>query len=194
MTIKAVSIDKDLGLRWLTSSLTQGFDLSVAAKGVVESRHGKFHSFISSEHETYRTNFAEGGMARTGGSMEALAQYLDGLVSRHAKCVIVENDLWRRTDPLVDAGTKSPYAFVDDRVIHWCDLKNQNGTQCVDVINRGASGYPLNAFVSGKSSSALGLMDRQQVPQNLANEVAESLLAVIVAAFDAETFMVWTPG
>ncbi len=55
----------------------------------------------------------------------------------------------------------------------------------------GAFGYPLNAFITIKSAAELELVDRQQVPNNFLGEVAKSLMAVIVAAFDAETFMVW---
>jgi hypothetical protein len=193
MALKTVEIERALGVGWLKNSLTQGFDLSKAALEVVKAGEGTCKSFISDEIDSYRTNLAEGGMARTGESMAALAQELNGLALRHARCVIVEDDLWRRTDETLEKfNAQSPISFVDNRVIHWCDVKQENGADCVDVVNKGASGYPLNAFVISKFAGELGLVDREDVPEGLPSEVAESLLAVIVAAFDAETFMVWS--
>lgn len=62
----------------------------------------------------------------------------------------------------------------------------------METIDRGASGYPLNAFVITKSSSDLGLVDGGDAPERLSQEVAASLLAIVVAAFDAESFLIWT--
>jgi hypothetical protein len=58
-------------------------------------------------------------------------------------------------------------------------------------MKRGASGYPLNAFVSTMSAGDLGLVDGEDAPEGFANKVARSLLAVVVSVFDDETFLIW---
>ncbi len=136
------------------------------------------------------SRFDEGGMARTHMAQAGLAQYLDALASRRAQCAVIENDLARRTDPQV--GKPIPTASLGDRVLHWCDLGDRTDADCIDIFRRGASGYPLNAFVTIKSSVDLGLTDGQAAAGDVPRQIAESLLAVIVAAFDAESFLVWT--
>jgi hypothetical protein len=59
------------------------------------------------------------------------------------------------------------------------------------VIDQGASGYPLNGFVVTRSAADLALVDGQDAPEHLAQDVVSALIAVVVAAFDAESFLLW---
>lgn len=54
--------------------------------------------------------------------------------------------------------------------------------------HRGASGYPMNAFVTSASAEDLGLVDGADLDSGVAGGVVGSLLAVIVAGYDAETY------
>lgn len=79
-----------------------------------------------------------------------------------------------------------------DRVVHWCDLDLGTGVVATEIISRGAFGYPLNAFVSTESAANLGLVASQSIPENSMDTPSGSLLAVIVAAFDAESYLIWS--
>lgn len=187
---KAVTINGDAGKSWVIDSLTQGFEISATVLKVAAFDAGSYRSFISASDQLRQTNLAEGGVSKGQVAQAGLAQYLDGLSSDLASCVIVEDDLRRRTDPTVAPHAMST-AFIGDRIVHWCDLERGTGADCADVVDRGASGYPLNAFVCGKSAADLDLVNGREVVKGFANQIAESLLAVVVAAFDAETFLVW---
>jgi hypothetical protein len=58
---------------------------------------------------------------------------------------------------------------------------------------RSSHGYPLNAFVTSRSTDELGLVDDADVGHDIGDLVAGSLMAVIVAAFDADSFLIWEP-
>jgi hypothetical protein len=104
------------------------------------------------------------------------------------RCVVIEDDVQRREDPRV----RSPAAFLGDRVVHWCDVYPGGGQSAAGAIEQGAFGYPLNAFVVSRSSKELGLIDGEEAPRDLPPQVKSSLMAVIVSAFDATSFTIWT--
>jgi len=62
----------------------------------------------------------------------------------------------------------------------------------VEAIEEGAFGYPLNAFVVRRNTDDFGLVDGRSVPEDFPNQIASFLMAVIVSAFDATSFAVWT--
>lgn len=98
-------------------------------------------------------------------------------------------DLMERFGRYESSGSRGP-SFVGERVLHWCDLRDGGGKGARTII-RGAHGYPLNAFLTSRSSAELGLVDRRQAPKALSQLVVESLLAVVVSAFDGESFLIW---
>lgn len=65
------------------------------------------------------------------------------------------------------------------------------GSFPIEEAMRVGSGYPRNAFVTALSAADLGLADRQQVPADFPERVVGSLLAVIVSAYDDETYLAW---
>jgi hypothetical protein len=189
-SITALEIDRSNALDWVKRSLAQGFDISTAVSAAVPFESGRFRVFAPEDFHADDPDFAVGGVTTTGQSIDGLSNYLESLIGTGGKCVVIEDEGWRPTDLAIVESTQLS-AFIGDRVIHWSDLKSGASDVAAKAISRGASGYPLNAFVSSKSIAELGLVDRQPVPTGLPREVANSLLAVVVAAFDAETFLVW---
>ncbi|HEV3320796.1 MAG TPA: hypothetical protein VG147_01240 [Solirubrobacteraceae bacterium] len=61
------------------------------------------------------------------------------------------------------------------------------------VVHRGSGGYPTNAFVTSASAEELGLVDGADLNSDIAVADVGSLVAVIVAAYDNETFLIWEP-
>lgn len=133
--------------------------------------------------------FSAGGVTRLKFSEKALSKFLKKASEEGARSVVVEDDMRRAGDPSI-AKKKEPLAFVRERILHWCDLK-QGGDVCVQTILRGAFGYPRNAFVTTCSSSELGLVDQQQAAAELPRLIVQHLVAVIVNAFDSESFLIW---
>jgi hypothetical protein len=134
-----------------------------------------------------------GRRRRIRASSEALARVLDELVDNGASCVVIENAFALRSDPGLARYTQ-PAAFTGDNVLHWTELARGTAAAAVDTIWASSSGYPRNAFVVAKSCAELRLADRAQVDENLPDVIVESLLAVVVSAYDAESFLVWTPA
>jgi hypothetical protein len=58
----------------------------------------------------------------------------------------------------------------------------------------GSGDYPTNAFVTSASAGELGLVDGADLDSRMADRVVGSLLAVVVAAYDAETYIIWEPS
>jgi len=174
---------------WLEDSLGQGFDLSVAvlAAGVLEQ--GRCVAIVPDDFNRVPFNFSHGGVVGQQSSRERLAKVLQRLGTSGARAVLVEDSTAGRTDPHF-SHRGEPSAFIGERVIHWSDL-SAGGPQAMEVVAWGTGGYPTNAFVLTQSSQDLGLVDRQDAPKDLAEEVAASLLAIVVAAFDAESYLLW---
>lgn len=119
-----------------------------------------------------------------------LAAVLDELAGESSACVVVEDDMGMRMDPAIQ-NSSFPVAFVGDRVVSWAELKRGRGADAVEGITQGASGYPRNAFVVSKSVDELELVDRQSLSKDIAGKVAGALLAIIVGAFDDESYVIW---
>jgi hypothetical protein len=118
---------------------------------------------------------------------------LEGLAERGAACVVVEDELTLRRYPKPNLDGLLKTAFVGERVIHWAGLEGgaEDGRLAVD---RGSGDYPTNAFVTSASAEELGLVDGADLDSSIAGRVVGSLLAVIVAAYDAETYIIWEPS
>lgn len=188
--LKAVEVPVDEAVDWFEYCLRQGFDLSavVLASGAFD--HGRFFAIAPEGFDRERFDFAVGGVTKMGPAQAMLRQYLSQLQDTGANSVIVENDLMGRGDPVVSS-RRGYLSFVGDRVVHWADLQDAE-EEAVEAIDNGASGYPLNAFVTTRSTAELGLADREPVPDGFINQVSEGLVAVICAAFDAESYVLWT--
>jgi len=174
---------------WLRYSLTQGFDLSARVLASDFLSSGSALAIVSTEFSRTEFDFATGGVLGMRSARLCLARVLRHLAVRAAETVLVEDDLRRRWHPVASrSGLAS--GFMGDRLVHWGDVRPAcNGA--VHVVAEGASGYPLNGFIVTRAAAELGLVDGKDVPDHLAQEVVPTLLAVVVAAFDAESFLLW---
>jgi hypothetical protein len=146
-------------------------------------------TIVSSDFERTPFNYSHGGVLSQRLARECLAQTLEGKGFENVKAVLVEDDMTRKRDPTVSREGE-PAAFIGERVLHWCDSA-VDSSRIAEAITRGASGYPTNAFLLARSSTDLGLVDRQDAPKSLAHEVVSSLVAIVVSAFDDESFLIW---
>ncbi len=109
------------------------------------------------------------------------------LASVGARSVVVEDDLMLRTDPVL----VGPVAFVDDRVLRWSSIDPELLDAAVKLLRSGSSGYPLVAYVVDSSPQFLGLSTGARLGSEFVDRLRRSALAVIVSAFDAETYLVF---
>jgi len=187
-------IDQTVALEWLRYSLGQGEIVSPAALKFIVEHEG--HSYTLAPETVDPALLAtpgSGGVIKTRAAREGLAKVLEGLAQLGAACVVVENDLRLKRHPEANLDRMLLTGFVGERVIHWASLAG--GTDdAVLAVHRGASGYPMNAFVTSASAEALGLVDGADLDPDIAGPVVGSLMAVIVAAYDNETYIIWEPS
>jgi hypothetical protein len=197
MTAIVVEPPRAAAVEWVRESLGDG-DAAVSAAVLAACRleTGRVRAIVASDTpEEHLSQFHRGGVFHAASGPDddlLLAQLLDRLAGRGGSCVVIEDDLRRRHDPAVSLPGVPPSAFIGERVVHWTDI--QPADKAIATIYAGASGYPRNAFVVAKSCAELGLADRQELDDTFADSVAKSLLAVLVAAYDAESFLLWEPG
>jgi hypothetical protein len=191
MTVRTLEVPKSQGRSWLEQSLAAGQIISAAILAAAPLGEGRFFTFIPASAEPGQIEFPEKGIFATSVACPGLAEFLDKLTKTGAACVLVEDDVLERGDRQLERMVV-PSAFIGDGVVHWCDVKSGSRMSAAEAVRESAFGYPLNAFVVSKSFSELGLVSGQQAPKDLALRVTESLLAVIVSAFDGQSFAVWS--
>jgi CBS domain-containing protein len=191
-----IELDKTIALDWLRYSLGQGEVISPAALKFIEAHEG--HGYTLAPETVDRALLADpsdGAVITpgTGSPREALARVLTTLTERGAACVVVEDELGLKRD--AKPGLDGPLltGFVGEKVIHWANLAG--GTDdAVIAVDRGSGDYPTNAFVTSVSAEELGLVDGADLESDIAGAVVVSLVAVIMAAYDAETYIIWEPS
>jgi hypothetical protein len=196
MTGSAIPTDVDqaVALDWLRYSLGQGEVISPAALKFIEERQGHAYTLAPETVDTARlAKPREGGVVTTGGARAALAKVLEGLTERGSACVVVEDELSLRRHPKPSLDGLLLTAFVGEQVLHWAGLEG-GPEDAIVAVRRGSHGYPTNAFVTSASAEALGLADGADLDSDIAGSVVGSLLAVIVAAYDDETYIIWEPS
>jgi hypothetical protein len=191
--MKVIELSAREARSWTERWLGAGHFVSEAVLAKAPFDQGRFRTCIGDDTPLKKlANFEHGWVIKGGEAGAWLSQVLDELALHGASCVIVEDDLSRPTDPAIIA-SEIPCALIEDRILCWSDLSPGNGATAVKRTGYIGSGYPRNAFVVSRSAAELGLADRQQVPETFLRQVTDSLMAVIVAIFDAESYLVWTP-
>lgn len=189
-------IDKTIARDWLRYSLGLGEVevISPAALKFIEEREGYAYALAPEGVDpALLATPRSGGITGTRAAREALARVLDSFVARGAACVVVEDELSlkRHPKPSLDGLLKT--AFIGEQVIHWAGL--EDGTEdAIIAVHRGSGDYPTNAFVTPVSAEELGLVDGADLNHDIADPVIGSLMAMIVAAYDAETYIIWEPS
>lgn len=136
------------------------------------------------------STFREGGVAKESEAIAWLVKQIAGMVSRGARCLVVEDSMSRPSDPAL-TNTGFPVAFLGDSVFAWCDLPPAPGHALPGKVIRAGGGYPTNAFVVSTPASVLGLGDRREVPATFPEAVGASVEAVVVSVHDAESYLIW---
>jgi hypothetical protein len=190
----STEVDQKVALDWLRYSLGQGEVISPAALKFIEERKGHAYTLAPETVDPARlATPSDGGVTKTGDARAALAKVIATLAGRGAACMVVEDELRRRKDPKPSLDGLLLTAFVGELALHWADLAD--GTdRAILTVDRGSHGYPLNAFVTSASASELGLVNGVNLDSDIAGGVIESLVAVVVAAYDAETYIIWEPS
>lgn len=191
--LHAIEIDLEPALAWLSYSLGQGDIISPKVLELIRKHDGRAYVFAPEGTGRAQLYDLEYGEINTSESiaLEALSLRLNTLVERDAACVVLEDELSLRSDPTPDMGGL-PTAFVGERVLHWAEL-NKGTQEALRVLYLGSHGRPLNAFVTTASAHELGLSNNATLTHDIADLVAGSMIAVIVAAYDTESFLIWEP-
>lgn len=189
--VAVIEADERPARDWMRQSLEQGNALAAAVLARQRFDQGRFRTLVD-ERLAVRppTAFATGGVRTARGFDEAFTSVLNEYAERRAACVVVEDDLVRAGDPALNRSNLQS-AFLGDRVVNWTDLGPGYCEDAIYTIQAGSSGYPLNAFLTFFSCEKLGLKKGHQLDSGVPNRVAESLVAVIVAAYDAESYLMW---
>ncbi len=118
---------------------------------------------------------------------------LTTLVERGSACIVVEDELRLKGDHKPSLDGLQPTAFGGEKVVHWASLADGAGA-AITTLDRGSHGYPTNAFVTEASPEDLGLAHGADLDSDFGGSVVASLAAVIVAAYDADSFLIWEPA
>lgn len=186
-------IDNTIARDWLRHSLGQGEVevIAPAALKFIEEREGHAYALAPETVDPARlAKPGEGGIIGTRAARAALAEVLEGFIARGGACVVVEDELNLKRHPKPNLDGLLLTAFVGEHVLHWANLAG-GAKDAVVAVHRGSGDYPTNAFVTSASAEELGLMDGADLDHDITGPVIGSLLAVIVAAYDAETYIIW---
>jgi hypothetical protein len=188
------TVDEGVALEWLRHSLGQGKAISLATLKFIEERAGRSYTLAPETVDPARLATPRwGGVVGTRSAREGLAAVLEGFADRGPACVVVEDELSLKRDPKPSLDGLLRTAFVGEQVIHWAAL-TKDTQDAIVVLHRGSGGYPTNSFVTAASAEDLGLVDDADLDPDIAGPIVDSLMAVIVAAYDNETYIIWEPN
>jgi hypothetical protein len=193
---RPTEIDQTVALDWLHYSLGQGELVSPSALRFIEKHTGHAYTLAPEAADRARLQKPREGAvitAEAGSPREALARVLATLAKRGAVCVVVEDEIREKRDPKPSVDGLLLTGFVGEKVIHWADLAGDM-EDAIAVLTRGSGGYPTNAFVRSVPADELGLVDGADLDSGIGAAVGASLVAVVVAAYDDETYIIWEPS
>jgi hypothetical protein len=183
-------VNEELGVRvsaskaveWVSDSLAQGSALAQALRPRVASAA----FFVLTTDVSEGLNDFESGKGLDSRETGALTEeLLAGLAARGGHLLIVEDDLARKGDLRLPASS----TYIQNRVVRWSSLE-QDVASAVELLDTGASGYPLNAFVSSITAGALGLEPGVELGDTFVARASGSITHILVSAYDAETLLV----
>lgn len=177
-------VETERAFDWVRRSLAQGSDLA----RLIGARLSKLSQALllvePSRVQGPGPIFDDSGRGIPASEADEVAKCLLATTARKAKLtLIVEDDLARQGDPHLGRA-----AFVGARVLRWEEVDNQT-ISAVTLLRRGASGYPLNAFICQGTPPDLGLSADLQISPTQQERIADSVLGVLVSVWDAEAFV-----
>jgi hypothetical protein len=179
------NVDSEQARGWVRQSLLGGSLLAVAAAELLNLPGSA--TVLVGENAINLTEFERTRQATQDASGVLLREVLRQLKRDGARTVIVDDDLARRSD----VKKWGAATYIGDRILRW-DRLDGDLVVVVDVVRHGASGYPLNALVCTRTAEALALGDEREIGPVGIEAIVDATCALIVAVYDAESFLVWT--
>jgi hypothetical protein len=177
-------VDIERAVDWVRGSLAQGSDLARLVGANLSTLANALLLVEPSRARGLEPILDDNGRGIPALEADEIAERLLARAAhRTAVTLIVEDDLARRGDPNVGRAT-----FVADRVLRWEEVDNK-ARRAVSLLRRGASGYPLNAYLCQGSATDLGLTADEDLSPVRQQCLAEAVLGVIVSVWDAEALV-----
>lgn len=174
---------------WIRSCLENGDGLSALVLQEIHLDVGVHASLLPPTPDLKNLDFNEGGVVSVQSANEGLAEMLRRIASAKPLGLVVENDLARRLDPALP-NLSLPVAYLGDRILHWRLLSSEEPIVSVELLRRGASGYPTNGFLV-EAQALHGLSNHSEVDESWCRRAVRSLVGIVTTAFDAESFVLW---
>ena len=190
-------VDQQTANEWIASSLQQGHELSAATLARIDLSNGHSRAIMPTEIPSPNSSDFENGMRVIyKGVYRVLSDFLLGLAIKGDICLVVENELARRGDipsPKETRFSGISTGYVDDHVLHWTSLNPNNIDVAIKTIAVGSSGYPRNCFVASVNNEFMNTFIDKSLPTDVIDKIAESIVALVIGAFDDESYVVWEP-
>lgn len=195
---------RDLGRRgidWVRSSLAEGRTVAAAVSGAVDLDAGTAVALVPRDTAEGRAAGLEaGGVTNLFAAIDPLDDLLAEAAGAGPATLVVEHAYALPTDGWVADRRPDDVAVAGEVVVHWLALPaagtagppTAGSATAGRFLLRKGGGYPTNAFVVGRSPAELGLAPMAAVP-DLPAAVAGHVEAIVVAAYDAESVVVWCP-
>jgi len=189
MTIESigVAVRAEDAERWVLDSLNEGTSLAQTVAETLWKPAVARLLLPSDAGDVCVPAFDHGRGLSTTVADQIAVDFFSWAEERGCKTLLVESDLARRGDRNLD----SDVVYVGNRVLRWVELAGSLG-EAVQLLRRGSSGYPLNAFACSRRPAEFDLVGGQDIADSSQALVVESAQVVIVSAFDAETFLTWS--
>jgi hypothetical protein len=180
------------GLAWIRDSLGRGRGLSRTLLSVRSIENGTCFALVHPESQL--ADFDQGGTGISHAAKRELGRFLaEATEYRGQNTLVVEDELALDTDPNADPHAEL-VADGQGGIFYWMAVTPSTVAAGPDFIDMSSSGFPTNAFLLGGSIDDLGVQaGRVRCVERLARTLQASLIAVIVAAFDAESWVIWSP-
>ncbi len=189
---------------WVRESLADGLGLSArvaaaaaaaacgaGATGEVRALAGALPAVTGATLGS-REALEEGVEGSFAGAVEALAAMLAPAAAAGGRLLVIEDELSPPGDPvLADHGDR--VFLCGNDVYHWRPVTAAlDAAALTELLGSATSGYPTNGFVVAADPAGWGPFARL-VEADL-DALAAAAEAVVVAAYDAEGLLWWSPG
>lgn len=188
MTNGLMPIDRATGLGWIDDSLASGGCLSLRVREVLDLGGGNVSAVIPTGEDA---DHPERGFGVRDASTKALFAFLSESYDVDDKLVI-EDELLRRYDHQDIRKFGTPVVFCGDDVLHVQRLGAFDASEKLEeFFNWSSAGHPLNGFLIRAGTPDRGSLNGI-VDQAVLFEMANEIELVIVGAYDADGFLIWS--
>ncbi len=182
-------VDPTVGRTWIAGSLESGGSLSRQLRGSVDLQRGRVQAVLPAEENADRPERGFGARDASSALLLAFLRESYGLDVQ----LVVEDELLRRSDHQDVRKFGTPVVFYEDEVLHVQRLSAFDTSDALEeFLNWASAGHPLNAFLVAANAldpkSWNGTADQAALQR-----VAGNVELVIVGAYDADGFLVWSP-